>query len=65
MKTGKTPYEIRSDLLHLAYNIVRERKIAAIYTSSTAAPPAVDVTSAEIIAEAERLNGFVSHTTEK
>lgn len=65
MKTGKTPYEIRSDLLQLAYAIVRERKMASIYKSSTAMPQAVDVTSEEIIAEAEKLNGFVSHTTEK
>jgi len=65
MKTGKTPYEIRSDLLQLAYAIVRERKIAEIYKTSTSVVNAVDVTSEEIIAEAEKLNGFVSHTTEK
>jgi len=65
MKTGKTPYEIRSDLLQLAYAIVRERKISAIYNTSSAVVQAVDVTSEEIIAEAEKLNGFVSHTTEK
>ena len=67
MKTGKTPYEIRSDLLQLAYSIVRERKMVEQYKLDTTngVLPCADVSSEEIIAEAEKLNGFVSHTTEK
>jgi hypothetical protein len=67
MKTGKTPYEIRSDLLQLAYSIVRERKMIAQYKidSTNGVLPCADVSVEEIIAEAEKLNGFVSHAAEK
>jgi len=59
MKTGsKTPYEIRLDLLNLAQTILHQQhqaKGAANGDRITTAP-----TSEEIIAEADKLNAFVS-----
>ena len=67
MKTNKTPYEIRSDLLHLAYSIVKGR-----IEAEAAQNPVVDdngtcsiaitksPTVEEIVAEAQKLNSFVS-----
>jgi len=72
MKNNKTPYEIRSDLLHLAHSIVRGRKEAEAAANAIpdlngnltivirSAP-----TSEEVIAEAEKLNSFVSQSSEK
>lgn len=70
MKTGKTPYEIRSDILHLAHRIVQDRKNAdGALKAEQATSEIIYVTSAptteEVIAEAEKLNGFVSQTTDK
>ena len=72
MKTNKTPYEIRSDLLHLAFNIVKGRIEAeaanapvmdkeGTYRIVITKSPTVD----EIVAEAQKLNNFVSQSTEK
>jgi hypothetical protein len=65
MKTGKTPYEIRLDLLILAHKVLTQKIEAeagqrAMDSNSdkviiTSAP-----TTAEVISEAQRLNGFVS-----
>ena len=54
--TGKTPYEIRLELLQLAQSILQNKYIA------DAAPLAASIspTTAEIIEEAEKLNAFVS-----
>lgn len=66
MKNGKTPYEIRLDLLELAYSIVRGQKEAECAAESST--PTAKVTKAptteEVLAEAEKLNGFVSQSTE-
>lgn len=66
MKSGKTPYEIRSDLLQLAYAIVKGQKEAECAADQTTAETLADVivnkapTTDEVVAEAEKLNGFVS-----
>jgi len=64
MKTGKTPYEIRSDLLHLAYNIVKGQKTAECADQTPAADFKITKapTSDEVVAEAEKLNKFVSQS---
>lgn len=59
MKTSKTPYEIRLELLQLAQVILNEKHKAAGVANGdnqTTAP-----TTEEIIAEAEKMNGFVSN----
>ena len=72
MKTNKTPYEIRSDLLHLAFNIVKGRIEAeaastpvrgedGTYQIVITKSPTVE----EIVTEAQKLNNFVSQSTEK
>lgn len=56
MKTnGKSPYEIRLELLQLANTILTARYTAA--PANTSHPP----TSEEIIEEAKKLNVFVSN----
>lgn len=60
MSAGKSPYELRADLLHLAFDILRNKHAAAGAKggdSATTAP-----TTEEIIAEAEKLNQFISQT---
>jgi len=67
MKSGKTPYEIRSDLLHLAYSILKgqkEAEAAAESTKEVITTPKAPATE-EILVEAEKLNGFVSQSTER
>ena len=66
MKTAKTPYEIRSDLLHLAHSIVRDRKHAectkTAITDGTAVAITMAATAKEVIDEATKLNSFVSQS---
>lgn len=71
MKNNKTPYEIRSDLLHLAHSIVRGRKEAeAAANASEDSNGKMTIlvkeapTSEEVIAEANKLNSFVSQSTD-
>lgn len=47
-KGHKTPYEIRTELLELAYRILRDRDDHA------------KITTEEVIAEATKLNKFIS-----
>lgn len=54
--TSKTPYEIRLELLQLA-QIILYNKHSAI---ASPLPPHTAPTAEEIIAEAEKLNSFVS-----
>lgn len=54
--TSKTPYEIRLELLQLAQEILQNKHIA----HEAGHPPTSSPTSEEIIAEAEKLNVFVS-----
>ena len=64
MKSGKTPYEIRSDLLHLGYSILKgqkEKEAAELNTEEVTTIPAAPSTE-EILAEAEKLNVFVSQS---
>ena len=53
---GKTPYEIRLEILQLAQLILENQHTAKNVLSSTKTSP----TTEEIMAEAEKLNGFVS-----
>ena len=62
MKTGKTPYEIRLDLLFLASTILAEKHtVASLNMVEGSALPSAP-TSEEILQEAEKLNGFVSQS---
>ena len=54
--TSKTPYEIRLELLQLAQTILQNQHDSKCAQSSTKTAP----TTAEIIEEADKLNGFVS-----
>jgi hypothetical protein len=66
MKTGKTPYEIRLDLLELAFGILKGQKEAECAEEATS--PDAKITKAptteEVLAEAEKLNSFVSQSNE-
>jgi hypothetical protein len=53
---GKTPYEIRLELLQLAREMLNSKYIHS--KDEGAIPPSAD----EVIQEAERLNSFVSKT---
>lgn len=52
---GKTPYEIRLDLLQLAFDILVQQHTAGGGGKALSAP-----TTEEVIAEAEKMNGFIS-----
>ncbi len=53
---GKTPYEIRLELLQLASEVLyRQHQALACKPHPSTAP-----TTEEIIAEAEKMNGFIS-----
>jgi flagellar hook-basal body complex protein FliE len=57
-KTGKTPYEIRLELLQLAQTILQAQHNARGVQNAnniTTAP-----TTEDVMIEAEKLNGFVS-----
>lgn len=63
MKAGKTPYEIRAELLHLAFEILSEQhtaKAAATHRGDRDLVIPTSPTTDEIIAEADKLNAFVS-----
>jgi hypothetical protein len=54
--TPKTPYEIRLDLLELARTILHGQHVAkGVLTAGQTAP-----TTEEVIAEAEKMNAFIS-----
>jgi len=54
--TSKTPYEIRLELLQLAQTVLDAQHKA----KNGVQPPNTAPTTEEIIAEAEKLNSFVS-----
>lgn len=63
----KSPYEIRLDLLYLAQTILDNQHRAtavskALHSGDDIVPPATAPTSEDIIAEAEKLNRFISKT---
>lgn len=62
MQQGKTSYEIRSDLLRLAFDILmtrREQEMSLIVLTDD--PTTVYTpTTEEVLAEAAKLNSFVS-----
>jgi hypothetical protein len=61
---GKTPFEIRLDLLILANEIlIAKHAAAAMANYSGSRGPTTAATSEEVIAEAAKLNGFVSNNT--
>lgn len=61
MAQGKSPFELRADLLKLAYDMLLSQKIAEAVADgedrATKAP-----TSEEVIAEARKLNEFISRS---
>lgn len=59
--SGKTPYEIRLELLQLAFDILIQKHQAASAASNTSNPVVTSSPSTEeVIAEAEKLNVFIS-----
>lgn len=64
MRTGKTPYEIRLDLLTLASDILVRQREAKACIGTAGEDVVVYPTSEEIIAEAEKLNVFVSQSSD-
>lgn len=56
--TSKTPYEIRLELLQLAQVILNEKHKAA--GVSNGSNQTTFPTTEEIIAEADKMNGFIS-----
>lgn len=56
--TSKTPYEIRLELLQLAQVILNEKHKAA--GVSNGGNQSTFPTTEEIIAEADKMNGFIS-----
>jgi hypothetical protein len=58
-KSGKTPYEIRLELLQLAQVILNEKHKAAA-VGNNGSKQTTFPTTEEVIAEAEKLNGFIS-----
>jgi len=66
--SSKSPYEIRSDLLHLAYSIVQGQKQAnAEQEAKSEGTAQIFITSAptteEVVTEATKLNNFVSQSS--
>ena len=62
--TPKTPYEIRLDLLQLAFEVLTAKHYATACSKVTATNGTLLVTSSpsveEIVAEAEKMNAFIS-----
>ena len=60
-KSGKTPYEIRLDLLQLAFDILQARANAdLVNVGGQHYVPHKTPTTEEVIAEAEKMNTFIS-----
>ena len=59
MKQGKTPYEIRLDLLRLSFDIL-STQMASKGLDKDGAQQAAAPTTDEVLAEARKLNQFVS-----
>lgn len=62
--SGKTPYEIRLELLQLAQEILsdqhRANSAAAASATTEWVQPTTAATTEQIIAEAEKMNSFIS-----
>jgi hypothetical protein len=59
MKTSsRTPYEVRLELLQLAFNVLLEQHKARSVSDGRNQETAP--TTEEVIAEAEKMNGFIS-----
>lgn len=57
--SSKTPYEIRLDLLQLAFDIL-SAKHTALGASKHEDRPKTSPTTEEVMAEAEKMNSFIS-----
>lgn len=61
---GKTPYEIRLDLLQLAFEVLTAKHQAAAGAKADIGMKSVLVTTSptteEVIAEADKMNAFIS-----
>ncbi len=59
--TGRTPYEIRLELLQIAQRILETKHAAASAAANSTRPlPTTAPTTEEIIAEADKMNAFIS-----
>jgi hypothetical protein len=59
MSQGKSPYELRADLLKLAFSILQAQHSAKAVTDGKQVSPTSPTTD-EVIAEANKLNDFIS-----
>jgi hypothetical protein len=64
MAQGKSPFELRADLLKLAYDILLSQKIAEAVAQGKDRADAAP-TSDEVIAEARKLNEFISRSGDR
>lgn len=64
MAQGKSPFELRADLLKLAYDILLSQKIADAVASGLDRADTAP-TSDEVIAEARKLNEFISRSGDR
>lgn len=61
MKSSKSPYEIRSDLLRLAFDILTQKSIVEMNNSEENKKSTQSSFSTEdVIAAAKKLNSFIS-----
>jgi len=61
--TSKTPYEIRLELLQLAFEILSAKHLAAAARDQKHLDhpaPMTSPTTEEVVAEAEKMNSFIS-----
>ena len=58
-KASKTPYEIRLELLQLAFQVL-QAKHQATTGKTVSGKVETSPTTEEVIAEAEKMNGFIS-----
>ena len=64
MAQGKSPFELRADLLKLAYDILLSQH-AARAAEQGASDAATAPTSEEVIEEAAKLNEFISRSGDR
>ena len=59
-KSGKTPYEIRLDLLQLAFDILVKKHEASAEDTHNGIRVLTAPTTEEVIIEADKMNAFIS-----
>lgn len=62
MAQGKSPFELRADLLKLAYSILLSQHAAASAAANDSDVAKTAPTTEEVIVEARKLNEFISRS---